>query len=398
MKYLLITDVPPCQNYTAGLVLERLVRFLDPKQLAICTVVNKALAPDVSSDIAPHILFNIDKPRERAFRFPLGMVGSATSYMYELAQEGTIHILASRIAELAVKEKIDALWVVLQGQTMVRLARLLSAKLRIPLYIQVWDPFGWWLRENNIDKLTSKRLLNTFDDVLRSSSCCATASWAMSTHYEEKYKIRTKPVIAGLPAQLARKPAEEPGSSRGDYVIGMAGQFYAENEWSAFIQALHLNDWKINGRSVRVRVLGAGFKHYTHVPCNFEYFGWRTQEETIDLLSDVDLLYLPYWFSEDFREESSLSFPSKLVTYFAAGRPVFFHGPEYASPAKYLQNHASGVMCHSQDPSVILQKLSSLFEDNNFYADLSQRGHDCFIKDFTLESMRRNFYEFLDLK
>lgn len=349
MKLLLLTDIPPCRNFTAGLVLDRLVSFLPKDQLAICAVVNPALQPEIPAELddVPRLL--LTKPREASVRVLPRRAGVLSAFPYELLQAGRVrNDLLPKIVEFAKAQRVDAVWVVLQGQTMVRLARQLTQKLNVPLLTQVWDPFGWWLQANRIDGFTRRRLQKEFDDVLKHSTSCATASWAMSENYTAKYNVANVPVIAGLPRELATEPAARP-HVRDEFIIAMAGQFYAQAEWQCLQYALNGCNWTVAGRRIRVRVMGGGFSAFTQSPSNFEYLGWRSQEETIRLLADSDLLYMPYWFSEEYREESSNSFPSKLVSYFAAGRPVFCHAPAYASPAKYVEANDAGYLCQSLD-------------------------------------------------
>jgi glycosyltransferase involved in cell wall biosynthesis len=141
--------------------------------------------------------------------------------------------------------------------------------------------------------------------------------------------------------------------------------------------------------------MGGAFKVFTQSPSNFEYLGWQSQEETIRLLSESDLLYLPYWFSGEYHEESSNSFPSKVVTYFAAGRPVFCHAPAYASPAKYIKANEAGFLCESLDTSAIISQLEKAVQDTEGYGRFAANGHSCFMKDFTLERMKESFLAFL---
>jgi|GEM_PF-1677025 len=398
MKVLLVTDIPPCRNFTAGLVLEKLVKFLQSDEVVLCAVVNKALNPEISEELKSLPRLMLEKPREAAVRLLPKQVGFLTAFSFELVQAmRTRYILLPRILAFAREQNVDAVWVVLQGQTMVRLARQIAVGLRVPLFTQVWDPFGWWLRANQIDALTGHKLLAEFDKVIRESEACATASWSMSDDFTNKYKVRNLPVISGLSKDFARPPAMRPHDSE-EFIIAMAGQFYAQTEWNCFIHTLHLAGWEIGGRRVRVRVMGGSFQASAQSPANFEYLGWQSQEESIRLLAESDLLYLPYWFSDEFKEESSNSFPSKLITYFAAGRPVFCHAPAYASPAKYIAQHNAGHLCQSLDPPVVLQKLEQVLGDTATYAKFAENGSKCFLRDFTLEPMRSAFFEFLKIK
>ncbi|MGB7815441.1 MAG: glycosyltransferase [Methylotenera sp.] len=398
MKVLLLTDIPPCRNFTAGLVLDRLVSFLPTDKIALCAVVNPSLNPEIPAELGSLPKLILKKPREASVRIFPGKMGDLSAFIYELIQSARVRYeLLPQIVAFAKQQQVDAVWVVLQGQTMVRLARQLSRKLGLPLLTQVWDPFGWWLRASRIDDITQRRLLTEFDNVIRYSASCATASWAMSETYSNQYGVRNQPVIAGLPRELAREPAKCPHAGD-EFIIGMAGQFYAQAEWSSLIHTLNQVNWTIAGRRIRIRVMGGGFQSFTQSPANFEYLGWQSQEETIRLLSEADLLYMPYWFSEEFREESSSSFPSKLVTYFAAGRPVFCHAPAYSSPAKYIKQHEAGYLCESLDPPAILKHLEHAIADMEHYCKVASNGTFCFMRDFTLERMKETFLQFLNIQ
>lgn len=397
MKILLLTDIPPCENFTAGLVLEKLVRFLPPEDIVLCSVVNPAIVPVIPADLHRIPTLSLQKPREAAVRLLPGWMGSVVSYFFELFQSVRSRcLLLPRIVDFARKNQVEAVWVVLQGQTMVRLARPLSRKLGIPLFTQVWDPFGWWLRDNAIDMATQSRLLAEFDQVILHSQSCATASWAMSINYDARYKVRNIPVIASMASEHLSESATAPHANE-DFIIAMAGQFYAQAEWLSLISALDHAHWTIAGRRIRLRVMGARFEMATHSAVNFEYLGWQSQAETIRLLAESDLLYLPYWFSEEFREEASNSFPSKLITYFAAGRPVLCHAPQYASPATYIVEHDAGYLCDSLAVPLVLKALEYAIADKTAYAKYARNGTACFLRDFTLERMEETFLDFLSI-
>ena len=220
------------------------------------------------------------------------------------------------------------------------------------------------------------------------------ASWEMAEAYTTQSGNHSVPVIASLPERLAEKPAKN-WNNEGVVRIGMAGQFYCKTEWDVFVQSMKLSGWKINNKSVKLRVLGSAFTHYTDVPVEIEYLGWRSQTETIKLLAECDALYLPYWFSKTFEQEARYSFPSKLITYFASGRPVFCHAPGYASPSKYVTKYEAGVVCSSLDPSQILTSLSQLFSDQRSYHYYTSNGARRLHKDFSTKVMQENFFECL---
>ncbi len=395
MKVLMLAGVPPCHQYTGGLVIESLINFLSPEQIAFCAVVNSALSPEIPSnlDMIPRLI--LKRPREFAFRIFPKFFGTLTAYIFELIQALYVRFkLAPQITKFAKEQKIEALWVVLEGQTLIRLAQVLPKKLSIPLYTQVWDPFDLWLRSNKIDRFTKQKLLACFDKVINSSKSCATASWSMSESYTKIFNVKNQPLIAALPKFCAKPPALAPHESQ-DFIIGIAGQIYATEEWNCLVQALNEVNWTIANRTIRLRVLSGGLNIYTKKPAYIEYFGWQTQSDTLRILSECDLLYLPYWFSRTFEQETTYCFPSKLVTYFASGRPVLCHAPSYASPVKYIKLHKAGYVCESLNTKDVCQTLKEIILNKETYAKMARNGTQCFINDFTLDSMRDSFYELL---
>ncbi|ADE29859.1 hypothetical protein [Rickettsia prowazekii] len=396
MKILLLTDIPPCENYTAGLVLNPLVKFLPLDEVVICSVANPALEFKIPKELnkIPHL--KLFKPIEAAIRYKKGIIGDLIAYGFELLNAATVkYFLLPKIIKFAKEHQVGAIWSVLQGQTIIRLTGPLAKKLSVSLFTQIWDPFEWWLRSNKIDRLTQKRLLKEFDLVIKHSICCATASWAMSESYKTKYNTPTIPLIAGLSKELARVPAISP-HNRNEYIISIAGQFYAQSEWLSFINALNQVNWIIASKKIKVRVMGQGFQVFTQLYANFEYLGWRSQEETIGLLAESDLLYMPYWFSKEFYKESSTSFPSKLVTYFASGRPVFCHAPEYSSPSKYIAENNAGYLCNSLSTDRIIYELERAIVDEVSYKTFAENASKCFLRDFILERMQATFFKFLN--
>ncbi len=397
MKILLLTDIPPCENYTAGLVLHPLVKFLPLGQVVICSVAHPSLEFKIPKELKKIPRLKLFKSIETARIYKEGKIGGLISYSVELFNAAKVkYLLLPKIIRFAKEQQVDAIWAVLQGQTIIRLTRPLAKKLSVPLFTQVWDSFEWWLRANKIDEFTQKRFLKEFDEVIKHSTCCATASWAMSESYKTKYNTPTIPVIAGLLKELACIPAASP-HNRNEFIISMAGQFYAQAEWLSLINALNSVSWFIAGKNIKIRVIGGDFQVSAQLPANFEYLGWCSQEKTINLLADSDLLYMPYWFSEEFYKESSTSFPSKLVTYFASGRPVFCHAPDYSSPSKYIAENNAGYLCNSLATDKIIYELERAIADEDSYKQFAKNGSKCFLRDFTLEHMKETFLKFLNI-
>jgi hypothetical protein len=180
--------------------------------------------------------------------------------------------------------------------------------------------------------------------------------------------------------------------------IAFAGTMYALDEWKCLLAALDLCGWKILGREVTIRVMSNALPQAGFQPVRIEYLGFRSQPETIRSLSQADFLYCPYWFDKSREVEARECFPSKLPTYLCSGRPVLFHGPEYASPASFLKPHHAAFFCHSNHPAALAQTLERASEDGETYASIVRNGVAVFHKYLTPHAQRRSFAHFLELE
>ena len=210
-------------------------------------------------------------------------------------------------------------------------------------------------------------------------------------------RVPTVPLLPSLDPSAARPIRVHPGRGDKGFTIGMAGQIYAEREWDALVKALETNGWRIAGRDVTIRHIGRPVDVRVEWADRIEECGWQSQEETIRLLSETDLAYCPYWFDPAFEEAARLSFPSKLTTYFAAGVPVLFHGPEYASPARFIREHQAGLCCHSVDSDEIVKVLVDLIESPSINKTIAENGRRAFEEYLTTTALRRSFMRFLDI-
>jgi glycosyltransferase involved in cell wall biosynthesis len=128
---------------------------------------------------------------------------------------------------------------------------------------------------------------------------------------------------------------------------------------------------------------------------NVTFLGWKSQTEAVKILTDCDFLYCPYPFDPLMAEVSRQSFPSKLVLYLAAGRPVIFHGPAYASVAEFIRDRGCGILATSLSAEGILEEIERLVENSQSYSEMASNAQKAFLDEFTLESMARSFNDFI---
>ena len=396
MKILLLTDIPPTKSYTAGIFLENILRHVPKEYIACCyTVLNRHLMPAPSDEYYEIPGKQVTKPRENWGNIKFG---SFISYLFETAIKNfQIPALVNDICEFAQKYQVDSVWATLQGQTMIRLALPVARRLNVPLYTQVYDPPQWWMKANKVNKFIAKEVMTDFGKALNQSQNCALASWAMVEYYSQLYGAKGVPMVSCLDAELAKAPASE-YSSQNEFVICMAGQLYAKEEWNALLEALDRMDWKISGKNIRLRYMGEWLEIGAKRPRCIEYLGWRRSEEVIEIASNSDICYCPYWFSSEFELEAKLSFPSKLPLYFASGRPVLFHGPEYSSPGTFITKNSAAYVCHTLNPNDLANVLCKIAEERKMYQHIAQNGYDTFNTFLTNDQMKQRVSEFFGLQ
>jgi len=396
-RVLLLTDIPPSSNLTAGIVTAQMCRFLPQDELAIFCVMNPHLQPKLYDDLAGIEMKTVRKPAELQRRVLRGIrVGRAGAAAIEAMRRIAMPrpLISQAIAYGRAVGATD-LWAILQGQTMVRIAAPVARGLGVPLRVHIWDPLRWWLDAHEVDPVNRRLDLALFDRTLRQATSCAAASFPMARYYEETYGVPATAVIASIDPALAQAPPPKLVSDD-NVVIGMVGQFYASEEWAELIAALDLAKWRVGQRKVILTTFGHE-PPPTPVPeGHLRFMGWMDQPEVIRTIArDCDIVYCPYPFAPKMEEVSRLSFPSKVPTYLAAGRPILFHGPPYAAPYIYLKERGAAYLCGELDRKGTYDGLVRLVEDSALYETTALAARRAFLADFTLPRMERAVRRFL---
>lgn len=291
---------------------------------------------------------------------------------------------------------VDKVWVVLESITGIAMGRQVARTLGVPLLAQVWDPPEYLLRRMNVDPILRRQIMNEFERSLSEAECVAVVSDAMKAEYASRYGARTVVVHHGLSAAERRAPALHP---HGDGVlsIGFAGSMYAPSAWQALMEALDAVGWTIHGRKVVVRVLGGSLRMSTAAPVNIEYLGFRSTSETAMALAQCDVNYLPHPFEAGMADFARLSFPTKLSTYVATGRPLLLHAPEYSSLVPFFRSFRAGACVTSLRPADVVAALESLVESRERYANAAREASRAAETAFNMETFLAGFDEFVGI-
>jgi hypothetical protein len=392
MNILLYTPAPPNENHSGTLMLQQMCEIIceQTEHKIFCFAVNDpALNIHISSRLKQIPYKNVFRPIERML-FPTDWpFASLINHFLEYIKDIYVNLFVVKSAvDFGEKNKVDCVWAVIQGKTTIISAKKIADRLRVPLVTQIWDAPKWVIINSGFDQSIQKRLLAKFDEMILSSKVCAVASWAMEVDCNKDYKnTRTVVLVPSLKKEIALNTAGNFDSKELNVVI--AGQIYATEEWNAFIKAFQDKGWIFGGRKLKINLIG-NFKHVKY-PKSWPIIkhGYMDQESLIKLVSKMDVCYCPYWFDQKFEIIARTSFPSKLSSYFAAGCPVFFHGPDYSSPARFIKENGGGVNCNSLETNKIIECFGKIVSSNKEYKKYAQEASAAFMKYLTNDSFSK---------
>jgi hypothetical protein len=313
----------------------------------------------------------------------------------EAAFQNHLALLLRRALAFTQALRPDKVWAVLDAPISVALATPLARALGVPLITLVWDDARHIASAFGLDRLAARRFLAQFGEAVRHSERCAVISQPMADHYTKLYGARCVILRHGL-AGVASIPAARTSLNSGVFRIGYAGTISAPCAFAALVRALDTVRWKVGGRPIELVVTGPRLDIRSHGPVRVSYRGWvETVDETVALLAEVDVAYLPQPFTPDKADLARYSFPSKLTTYLAAGTPILLHSPDHGSLSAYHCETPLGAWCNSLDPTAILNALSPLVTDRAIYEQAQRNGRAAFERDFTSSTFQNRFAQFI---
>jgi hypothetical protein len=389
-RVLLLTGTPPGSS-GGGKIFLRDLCLSYPRGSISCFVVTQSNSRPVEPDLDWLPTASIPFPRQHGFAWP----GPGFARLSRFLVRRYVHLiqvpaLAARVAQSGRQRDVEMVWAVLNHPILISVTRRLVSTLSAPLVTTVWDPPERLLTHWEYDRFSRRIVLREFEKVLRMSVRCSVASEGMGDEYKKRYGIEPVVLIHGVHPSMRKPPAKELTGEK-QFVIGFAGSLYARREWQALLSALSKADWQIEGHDVTVRFLGRNASFHAEGKVRIEYLGWRSFEETVELMSQVDVAYLPYWLDESYSLSVRVCFPNKLTAYLAAGRPVLFHGPEDSSPARFFRRFPVGLCCHSLEESEIIESLRRFITDREFYAAATQAGQVALDQELDLRVFRQRF-------
>ncbi len=373
MKILLLSDLPPCTNHTAGLFLDKLCMYLRDSGCDIYAYIvkNEEVYTELPEDTKCTEIWFDKKPKENVGR----VKNRVASRVYDMfCNVALIPAIEKRIVEFAKKAEVEMVWGVVQGQTMTKLIRSVANKCNTQYTVQFFDDISWWFQANRVDGMTQSIVLREYKRMIRDAYCFMGASEEMASEYAKKCGCKRHVGIM-MPFDKGNQNSKKCERNDDRYIIAISGQLYARSTINALMEALAKMEWHSAEKQIVFRIYGPEVVFYGLKNAMIEYRGWLKQDTLLEELNEADLLYCPYRFDPDFEAVARYSFPGKLSTYMKTGVPILVHAPEYSSIVQFCKEYQCGYILDSIDPLLIKQKLEMIIKDAE-YTEMVKRANE----------------------
>ncbi len=349
----------PGTNGVGAIILKDLVDGVPEADLRFFGVLPRGHQPGPVGEVVG----TAERRYETAYRPWAGTVGRATAALLQgrLFQRQLRQVVARAVA---AGERVapEFVWAILDCPTTIWGAAEVARRLGRPLRVLVWDDPAQLAEQLQYHHRDTLPLMRQFERTLAAAERVAVVGETMRDRYAAAYGIAPMILRHGL-AESVSRPVNPRVTAEDRLIIGYAGSITAADTFAALIRTLDSVGWRIDGRDVVLRMMGVRYTLAAAGPQHIEYYGWRSVSETVGLLADCDVLYLPQPFATNARALAEFSFPTKLSTYLAAGRPVLLHGPDYGSVVPFFERYPCGEWCAAGQAEPLLDTLSRLRND-----------------------------------
>ena len=363
-KTLLITSSAPGLSGVGGVLIRDMLAVEGLDKVSLAAIISPSQA--TQADLSRIEEFQALEPQFEWFPEPRkNLLGSLSRLQHRVFRyDKHLKMLVRDAKAFIARQDPEQIWVILNSTTAIDLAYSLLPDLKCDLLVQVWDDPYHLCQQRLIDRVTRGRTMSRFQTLLRRAKRVGVICEEALSHYGNLSTVPMTIVRHGLEGTL--KTPRWDFETTNEFRIGFSGSLYAFNAWKTLERGLDQLNWESNGRKIALVVAGGHIEFTSRSRADARFVGWRPQRELHELLCSCDALYLPQSFSSADRALTQLSFPTKLSSYVATGRPVIAHGPVYGSINRFCREHQFGAVCDSLDPKAMLTLLQQLASDEDF--------------------------------
>jgi glycosyltransferase involved in cell wall biosynthesis len=226
-------------------------------------------------------------------------------------------------------------------------------------------------------------------------------SLPMQTMLMEKFGVESELQMPATEPWEAISPKESANAEREK--AGLTRIIYAGNGAGAMEDSLDLLVEFIK-QQTPIDDTASEWELHLYIPANKEWIGpkgwnhpriklqgWVDQEKLRSAISQSDVLFLPFSFSEGERGATQGSFPSKTSDYLASGKPILILAPAYSTIVRYAREYECAEIVDQPDLKLIAQALQHLRMSKERRLELSANGQKAFLQNHDIRRQRAAF-------
>lgn len=147
-------------------------------------------------------------------------------------------------------------------------------------------------------------------------------------------------------------------------------------ELQCLISTFEKASWQIRDHRLALMIFGGDFGFDCKSAMDIRFVGLPSKAKVEQMLSTADIVYCAQTLDPKYAEFVRSHLPSELAPFLASGRPLVFHGPEFAAAAELLSAHNAAVFCHSYEQLNV--ELYNCFDrlifDSEYYKNIAAQG------------------------
>ena len=348
-KLRVITDTIPMNQTTSGVVLQAILEKLaSSHDFEFYILENKKRDILMMSEAFKSSKFHfLEAPISH---WGLGFLSRVYSGFIRKFFDEDIESLIRWIKRENSRDLPDHQIFVLQSSTSILLCE--HFKKTTPTYSTItWDSWSWWSRNHKVPYDLDVYIQEVLDEIYADGfHLVPNQMWAQVF---KKSSSQFYPVYVPFNQAVGQDIVKK--DQLDSFNFCFSGKAYALFELEIFVKFMESKKWMLFEKKVYLHFFGPACPFKSE---NIIYHGNIPQDELIESLSRYDIAILPYPSGEANKDVSQLSFPSKYLSYLAAGLPTVFIGDTSATVCSFVNQAGFSI-----DPWDLEKSFDSEFFD-----------------------------------
>ena len=303
---------------------------------------------------------------------------------------------ASHLTRTLKTEAPDVVWIIPHNWSILPIAKAMN-NWRGRFHVTMQDYVDVHGNPQRFGSERCRRMMEQADHLYASATTRDATSHPMITDLRERTgKDATQMLHAGLEAsdfEFLAKPSRHGADS---IRIVYAGTILVEEVFGLFISAIEEIRAALS-KPVQLHLCGAhsyAGRSWFNREWMFEH-GNLPEAELLGKLRECDWGFAPMALTDKDPRYNRFSFPTKFITYLAAGLPVITLGDRNSSVMKMAANYDVGLCTNTADAGALAEQLKTILSIESPRERYGPEIVRCAREEFDSDKMRRNLYRCL---